>query len=79
MGDQAKSSKKNLADMSREELMEKCKNLLLLAQKAKAAKDGEWMNQMSLNQISQNQISLYQISQNKKSLNQIFFIQMSKI
>ena len=42
MGDQAKSSKKNLAEMSREELIEKCKALLSLAQKAKAAKDGKY-------------------------------------
>jgi hypothetical protein len=41
MGDQAKGSKKNLADMSKEELMEKCKSLVLLAQKARAAKDGK--------------------------------------
>jgi hypothetical protein len=41
MGDSSQGSKKNLADLSREELLDKCKNLLQLAQKAKAAKDGK--------------------------------------
>jgi hypothetical protein len=35
------SVKKAIADMSQEELIEKCKGLIQIAQKAKAAKDGE--------------------------------------
>ena len=35
-------AKKALQDMSKEELMQKCKTLLALAQKAKVAKDGKW-------------------------------------
>ena len=34
-------AKKALQDMSKEELMQKCKTLLALAQKAKVAKDGK--------------------------------------
>lgn len=33
--------KKTLSELSREELIEKCKHFLQLAQKAKTAKDGE--------------------------------------
>ena len=35
------SSKKNLSDLTKDELVNKCKSLLLLAQKAKSAKDGK--------------------------------------
>ena len=35
-------SKKTLQEMSKEELVQKCKALLALAHKAKAAKDGMW-------------------------------------
>ena len=41
MGDQGGASKKTLSDLTREELIEKCKNYLQIAQKAKTAKDGE--------------------------------------
>ena len=35
------AAKKTMADMSKEELMAKCKGLLQIAQKAKLAKDGK--------------------------------------
>ena len=35
------SNKKSLQDMSKEELIQKCKGLLTLAQRAKVAKDGK--------------------------------------
>lgn len=46
MGDQQQApagagTKKPLSDLSKEELIDKCKHFLTLAQKAKAAKDGE--------------------------------------
>jgi len=34
-------AKKNMSDLSKEELLDKCKSLLQIAQKAKAAKDGK--------------------------------------
>ena len=37
-------AKRGLQDMSKEELIQKCKGLLTIAQKAKAAKDGKKTN-----------------------------------
>ena len=41
MGEPAGGAKKNMNDLSKEELIDKCKGLLQIAQKAKAAKDGK--------------------------------------
>ena len=34
--------RRGLQDMSKDELVQKCKGLLAIAQKAKSAKDGKW-------------------------------------
>ena len=39
--------KKPLQELSKEELIQKCKNLLALAQKAKSAKDGKFLKRAS--------------------------------
>jgi hypothetical protein len=52
MGDQQQQAsagagtKKPLSDLTKEELIEKCKHFLTLAQKAKAAKDGKLRTQL---------------------------------
>ncbi len=40
-GGQGSGARKSMAEMSKEELIQKCKGLLNIAQKAKAAKDGK--------------------------------------
>ena len=44
--------KKGLADMNKEELVAKCKGLLQIAQRAKAAKDGKKKRLLVLNLLS---------------------------
>ena len=41
-GSNNSGAKKPLQELSKEELIQKCKNLLALAQKAKSAKDGKF-------------------------------------
>ena len=65
--------RKTLQEMSKEELVQKCKGLLTLAQKAKVAKDGEFRIELS-NRKPVNRLKLPQLTEfTKPDFSRSFF------